>query len=375
MRAAEISVQSLRLARISAFRGADCRVTGGLVSIRGSGFRHGEKTLKLAIHSLFAAAVLTCAASAAAADFYVAFWNVENLFDTVDDPTVEGDEEFTPDAPKKWTEERFDAKLVNLARVIADMNDGHGPDVLGLSEVENRQVVEKLIEHLKPLNRNYAIVHKDSPSGRGIDCALIYDQKLFKLKSSDFLLVHSHTREIVEAELSAGDDSLFVFVNHWPSRGGDKEGKGRIQAAQVLRKRVDEIMAKNASADIVVLGDLNDHPTDPSISKYLNTWGNPDELKPGVLFNSTWAVHSDPKRGTYKYRDNWEVIDHVILSPGMLDKAGFAWKRDSTDVFMRDYQLYKPGTPEAKPNRTYGGDNYYGGFSDHLPVGCVIEHE
>jgi hypothetical protein len=331
--------------------------------------------LKPVTRSLLVVAALTCAASARAAELYAAFWNVENLFDTVDDPTIEGDEEFTPDAPKKWTVERFEAKLTNLARVISDMNDGRGPVLLGLSEVENRLVVEKLVEHLKPLNREYGIVHKDSPSGRGIDCALVYDRNLFKLKSSDFLFVHSHTREIVEAELVDGGDSLFVFVNHWPSRGGDREGKGRVQAAQVLRKRIDKILADNSSADIVVIGDLNDHPTDPSVSKYLNTWGNPNELKPGVLFNSTWSIHSDPKRGTYKYRDHWEVIDQVILSPGMLDKAGFEWKRGSTDVFQRDYQMYKAGTPEAKPNRTYGGNNYYGGFSDHLPVVCVIEHE
>lgn len=156
---------------------------------------------------------------------YVAFWNVENLFDTIDDPAVEKDEEFTPDAPKKWTEERFQTKLENLARVIADMNGGRGPDVLGLSEIENRFVIEKLIEQLKPLNRDYGIVHKDSPSYRGIDCALIYDRKKLKLKSSDFLFIHSRTREIVEAELTIGGDSLFVFVNHWPSRGGDREGK------------------------------------------------------------------------------------------------------------------------------------------------------
>ena len=323
---------------------------------------------------LLAALVFGVATRAVADDLYVAFWNVENLFDTVDDPTVEKDEEFTPSAPKEWTEERFEAKLKNLARVISDMNEGRGPDVLGLSEVENRFVIEKLIEQLKPLNRDYEIVHKDSPSDRGIDCALIYDRKKLKLKSSDFLFVHSRTREIVEAELAVGGDGLFIFVNHWPSRGGDREGKGRIQAAKVLRKRIDEILEKDRHADFLVIGDLNDHPTDRSVSKYLKTWGNPDSLRPGVLFNATWAVHADPNRGTYNYRGNWEVIDHVIMSPGMLDDDGFRWKAGSTSEIRREYQMYRPGTPQAKPNRTYGGDRYYGGYSDHLPVKCVIEY-
>ena len=109
-------------------------------------------------------AVLAMAGQASADEFYVAFWNVENLFDTVDDPKVEKDEEFTPTATKQWTEERFEDKLQKLARVISDMNGGHGPDVLGVAEVENRLVLEKLVEHLKPLGRDYDIVHHDSPS-------------------------------------------------------------------------------------------------------------------------------------------------------------------------------------------------------------------
>lgn len=313
-------------------------------------------------------------AAAAADDIYVAFWNVENLFDTVDDPAAEKDEEFTPSAPKKWTEERFEAKLKNLARVVSDMNAGRGPDVLGLSEVENCFVIDKLIEQLKPLNRNYGIVHKDSPSGRGIDCALIYDRKKLKLRSSDFLFVYSTTREIVEAELTAHGDSLFVFVNHWPSRGGDREGRGRIQAAKVLRKRIDETLSRDADADILVIGDLNDHPTDPSVSKHLRALGDADALTAGALFNTTWAIHEAPNRGSYNFRGKWEVIDHIIMSRGLLDDDGFGWRRGSTTEVRNDYQLYKAGTPDAKPNRTYGGDRYYGGYSDHLPVACVIEH-
>ena len=324
---------------------------------------------------LLVVCVLCLSASATGADIYVAFWNVENLFDTVDDSAVAKDEEFTPDAPKQWTDERFNTKLKNLARVIRDMNKGRGPDVLGLSEVENRFVIEKLIEQLAPLGRDYAIVHKDSPSNRGIDCALIYDRTTVKLKSSRFIHVPAgKTRDIVEVELNVSGDSLFVFVNHWPSRGGDRTGAMRAIAAKKLRSRIDAILASKRNADILVIGDLNDFPADPSVREHLGAVGKADSLKPRALFNSTAAIHDVPGQGTYNYRGEWEVIDHVILSRGLLDDKGFTWKRASTVVVMEDYQLYRAGTPEARPNRTYGGNRYFGGYSDHLPVACVVAH-
>ena len=227
--------------------------------------------------ALIVPAILLLSQVTLASDLYIAFWNVENLFDTVDDPAVVKDEEFTPTARKKWTAERLAKKLKDLSHVIADMNAGRGPDVLGLCEVENRFVIEELIKALARPDRDYAIVHKDSPSGRGIDCALIYDRKVLELASADFLLVHDHTREIVEAELKVGGDSLFVFVNHWPARGGDPAGKGRVQAAKVLRKRIDAIQKHNAGADILVLGDLNDHPDDPSVREHLRARSAPEE--------------------------------------------------------------------------------------------------
>lgn len=316
--------------------------------------------------------------------YAVAFWNVENLFDTVDDPAVAGDEEFTPSAPKAWSEERFGAKLKNLGQVIADMNAGKGPDVLGLAEVENRFVLEQLVAQLEPLGREYDIVHKDSPSGRGIDCALLYDRKTLRLDGSAFLAAPvAETRDIVEARLAAGGDRLFVFVNHWPSRLGDQTGAERCAVADMLRARIDELLSHDAAAEIVVIGDLNDHPADASVAEHLRAASQPTAsapssapaaTQPANLLNTTWAIHASGTIGSYNYQGKWEIIDHVILSPGLLDAAGFAWKAGSTEVFVRDYMLYKPGTPQARPNRTYGGrDQYFGGYSDHLPVVCVVE--
>ncbi len=304
----------------------------------------------------------------------LAFWNVENLFDTVDDPKTEGDEEFTPGEPKAWTETRLELKLTNLARVIGDMNSGHGPDVLGLCEIENRAVLELLVKQLDKTGRKYEIVHEDSPSYRGIDCALLYDSKTVKLDRSQIHTVKKFvTRDILEARFTSGDKSFFVFVNHWPSRRNPDAN--RIEVATILRKRVDQLLKSNAAVDIAILGDLNDTPANVSVSKTLRTWGNPDELRPGVLFNSMWKYHQNGDTGTYVYKNKWDVLDHIILSPGMLDGVGVDWVKDSTRRVMADYQMFDSDTPGSipRPSRSYLGPRFFGnGYSDHLPVECRL---
>ena len=322
---------------------------------------------------LICVTLLVSARSFAQDEMTVAFWNVENLFDTVDDPKVEKDEEFTPAQPKKWTTERLEIKLKNLARVISDMDDGQGPAILGLCEVENRDVVELLVRKLQPIKRKYAIVHQDSPSFRGIDCALVFDAGIFKLEESRFIRIEGETtRDIVEVRLSRLGNSLTVFVNHWPSRGNPEEA--RIKVATLLRKRIDELLKQDAAADFLIIGDLNDMPVDKAVGTTLRTWGNADELRPGVLFNSIWDHHK-AGRGTYVYQNRWNTLDHVILSPGLLDDRGFSWVRGSTKVVQSDYQMYVSKNPKSipVPSRSYTGSNFHdNGFSDHLPVACRV---
>lgn len=307
----------------------------------------------------------------------VSFWNVENLFDTLDDPTVEGDEEFTPTGPNQWTVERLAIKLRNLSKVICAMHDGRGPDVLGLAEIENREVLERLIDSLAPLGRDYQIVHQDSPSGRGIDCALLYDAKVFVLEQAKFHFVDAEdTRDIVEATLIRGDRRLTVFVNHWPSRA--HEPSFRMKAARTLRTRVDQLFAVNKDADFVIMGDLNDFPTDVSVTDGLQATGDIDALHGGKLFNSSFAEKPDSTTGSYVYNDVWEIIDQVILSPGLLVPGDVSWTIGSTKpVVLADDQLFDPSGPGIpRPSRSYSKTTFHkNGYSDHLPVVTTLYWE
>jgi predicted extracellular nuclease len=319
--------------------------------------------------------LLNCTANAADVDreLFVVYWNVENLFDTIDDPNVEGDEEFTPGTAKGWTKERLTIKLRNLARVLKDANDGRGPDVLGLGEIENRDTVEQLLVHLRPLGREYKIIHQDSPSGRGIDCAIVYDAKRVTLLEHHFHAVSAlKTREIVEGKFRFESCEFHLFANHWPSKGNPQSA--RVAAATVLRARIDKILASDESAEMVVIGDLNETPSEPAVSKTLRTWGDAKSLHPNVLFNSTWKMHMDEKAGTYVYKNKWEVIDHVILSPGLVDEKGLRWKSDSTQTLMNEYQMFHPQTGIPRPSRSYSRNSFHDdGFSDHLPIRCILE--
>lgn len=303
----------------------------------------------------------------------MAFWNVENLFDLVDDPQVEGDEEFTPDGPNRWTKERLDIKLNNLARVISRMHEGAGPAVLGLAEIENRYVVELLVEKLKPLGRDYKIVHKDSPSDRGIDCALIYDANIFQLELEKFHFVDADkTRDIVEAKLARDGASITVFVNHWPSRGN--EPSARMTAAKTLRTRTSEILAADALADLVIMGDFNDYPVDPSLTEGLGAVGDLASLQQGSLFNTSYTTTPDATNGTYVYQDQWGVLDQIIVSPGMLIPGGVSWGLGSTKpVVLADDQMYVPAEGIPRPSRSYSRTTFHkNGYSDHMPIVTTI---
>ena len=304
----------------------------------------------------------------------IGFWNMENMYDTLDDKT-KNDDEFLPTAKKQWTSERYNTKLSHHAKVIHEMNNGKGPDMLGMSEVENRAVVEDLTGRFLS-DIGYKVAHLESPDERGIDVALIYKAAKFTLLSlvgdTVELPTKYPTRLILHVTLvDQNTDTLHVFVNHWPSRRGgeDKSEINRIAAASVLRRDVDALLAKNERTNIVIMGDFNDEPNNASIDSVLKaahyTCDSFD--KNNSLQNLAWARKSNGE-GTLKYRDNWNLLDQIIVSNRLIKGKKLQYICNSFEIFKPEYIVTKSGKYEGSPFPTYGGDRYLGGYSDHFPV-------
>jgi len=303
-----------------------------------------------------------------------AFYNMENLFDPADDPTREGDDEFTPDGEKGWTEERLDRKLTNLARAIRGMNEYSGPDLLGVCEVENRRVLDWLTDEFLPMGV-YRVAHAESPDERGIDVALIY-----KASVGDLLGVVMHpvdlgpgarpTRDIMEATFSREGKRFTVLVDHWPSRsGGETESAPRRAiAARTVAGIVDSLTEADPSADIVVMGDFNDEPDDRSIHDVLDAAPYSSEFS-HRLINTAAPVAEADTLGSYFFRKDWETIDQIMLSRGALDSSGLMIYERSETIFAPDFLRDDRADPGFRPPyRTYKGNRFIGGTSDHFPV-------
>ncbi len=306
--------------------------------------------------------------------FRIAFYNVENLFDTIDEPN-KIDSEYMPNSSLKWNTQRYFAKQKNIARVVEAMNF---PTILGMTEVENRRVLEDLIAQPVLSSKSYGIVHFESPDERGIDVAMIYRKSEFDLKKQKthtikFPTFEDKTRDILEVNgILRGGIELTVFVNHFPSRrGGAEESEPkRVYVASVLRKAVDSVFQKNPNARIVIMGDFNDHPDNISLTKTLGAaqWqrGMAKELSTNALYNLGDAIQ---RRGEgTEYYKGWDVLDQIIVSGTFLDARSKATTRDEETVFNPDFIIFKDKAGNRLPNRTYTGPIYRGGFSDHFPV-------
>ncbi|MBI2418278.1 MAG: endonuclease/exonuclease/phosphatase family protein [Ignavibacteriales bacterium] len=300
----------------------------------------------------------------------VAFYNVENLYDVFNDPK-KNDEEFLPEGKKKWTLERFNEKELNLSKVIRGLNDGKGPDIIGFAEVENKGVLETLSKKYL-FDLRFDVAHIESPDDRGIDVALLYNKTKFKklaVYGDSVALPDKYpTRLILHVVLKSKDkDTLHVFVNHWPSRrnGQDKSEINRVAAASALRKQTDILLAKNPLAKIVIIGDFNDEPENISIKDTLGAglYTCDSVRQVNVLRNVSWERKSKGE-GSLKYRDNWNLLDQIIISKG-LNKNYIC---GSYTIFRPDYLIQKDGKYAGSPFPTYGGDKHLGGYSDHLAV-------
>lgn len=297
----------------------------------------------------------------------VVSYNVENLFDTEDDPH-KNDNEFLPDAKKEWTQERYQKKLDDIAHVLKDINPDDMPEIIGLAEIENQKVLEDLVQTKALAPGKYQIAHKESPDKRGIDVALLYRPAEFKLGGFDAIAVDPGfaTRDILHVWGKFKGEKFHFFVNHWPSRIGglEKSEPARVVAAETLKKTVDLILADDSEAQIVIMGDMNDEPFNKSLRTVLRAASPASD---SALVNLMMPL-SEAGKGTYNYRGNWNMLDNLVVSSNLLDDDGFRVTPPTGFIFRESWMEYTSKKGEVSPNRTYGGPNYYGGVSDHFPV-------
>jgi endonuclease/exonuclease/phosphatase family metal-dependent hydrolase len=309
----------------------------------------------------------------------IAFYNVENLFDTEDDPK-KYDEQYTPSSDRKWDSKKYNTKLTNLARVIGEINKGKAPTFLGLCEIENKKVLEDLVDEELIANNNYGISHIESPDERGIDVALLYNSDAFtvsKIKAyqPDLTQYNDKTRDIlyVRGKLNSGE-TLHFMINHWPSRGeGRKKSEPkRIAAAKTLLRIQNEIQAEDPSAKIIVMGDFNDEPSNTSISNTLGVSCDMNQGNDNQLFNAFCDLENANK-GSYKYRSYWDMLDQIMISKSITtDTAGLHYIPNSAAIKAEDWMI-QTGKYKGFPLRTYGGKKYLAGYSDHFPVYIELE--
>lgn len=313
----------------------------------------------------------------------VAFYNLENFYDTINNPNV-NDEEFLPNGPKNYNSKVYWTKVQHLATVISQIGtdiNPDGPALLGVAEIENDTVLNDLIHQPLLQLRNYAFVHYDSRDIRGIDVALLYNPKYFKVISSQKLFVRLpegtkqtyFTRDVLWVTGSLNGDTINVFVNHWPSRvgGEQRSAPARAAAAQVDKNMIDSIEKKQPDAKIIVMGDLNDDPISPSVTKVLEAKGKIEDVQPGGLYNP-WVDMYKKGIGTLAFQDAWGLFDQIMVSYSWLAKNQQGYFYYQQHIFNKEYMVENLGKYKGYPMRTWDGNIYRGGYSDHFPTYIIL---
>ncbi|MDR2621132.1 MAG: endonuclease [Dysgonamonadaceae bacterium] len=309
-------------------------------------------------------------------NFRVMFYNVENLFDTSDNPH-KNDEEFLPGAGRRWTQKRYYTKINNIAKVVSSAGEWGLPAIIGLCEVENEKVIRDLIRNSPLKKTDYRFVVTNSPDRRGINVALLYQRDQFK-----YLDHHTYnirfpynkrkaTRDILHVTGQViSRDTVDVFVCHFPSRrGGETQSEAdRIYTASILKSKSDSLMRVRRNANIIIMGDFNDEPSNKSISQTLTAL--PVPKKPEALKLYNLFRHFEKKSGSYKYKGQWNMLDQIIVSGNLISGGGsFKVLPHTATIFVRNFMLTEDKTYGGKrPRKSYSGMKYESGYSDHLPV-------
>ncbi|NER13144.1 endonuclease [Leptobacterium flavescens] len=300
----------------------------------------------------------------------VAFYNLENLFDTKNDSKTL-DDDFTPKGFKKWNKKRYHGKLRKLSKAISNVGrdkNGNAPVIVGLAEVENKGVIKDLIgtKHLR--KKGFGYVHYDSPDERGIDVALIYQEEYFTIIHSEVipLMVYNEegqrdfTRDILYVNGRLNNETVHILVNHWPSRrsGSDETSYKRVEAAKTVRHALDRIKGEEEDPVFIIMGDFNDDPGSESIKDHLM---GPD------LYNPMSRLLSI-ERGSLNHRFHWNLFDQIIFSHNFFDHKAGTHKFAHADIFDDHFLKEWKGKYKNNPFRTFKGRKYLGGYSDHFPV-------
>lgn len=313
----------------------------------------------------------------------IAFYNLENFYDTINNPLV-NDDDFTPGGSKHYTKEIYLDKIEKLATVISQIGteiSPSGPAMLGVAEIENDTVLQVLIHHPFLIQRHYQLIHFDSRDARGIDVALLYNPSIFLPEKATKLFVPLpgnskeayYTRDILYTSGWLAGERIHVYVNHWPSRRGGEErsSPARKAAARVCKNHFDSILHKEPAAKIIVMGDLNDDPDSPSITQTLAASPSIAQTRPGQLFNP-WTHWYRNGIGTLANRDSWGLFDQILLSHAWLSPRSEGFFFHSQHIFHPAYLTENTGRYKGYPMRTWDGNTYRGGYSDHFPTYIVL---
>ncbi len=302
-----------------------------------------------------------------------------------------GSEEFTPHSNKNYTDEIYQKKLTNASKVISELGAKYTnipPVIVGLVEVENRQVVEKLVQQPALENYQYGVVHFNSYDYRGIDVALIYQKRRFVVTDAyrkelilfDAESKREYTRDLLVVKGLLDGEKFAFFVNHWPSRRGGEAItlQKRNAAAAQLRTEMDAVTKQDPAYQLIAMGDFNDDPTSASIKKIVKTTTNPDDLeKDNSLFYNPMEAMYKKGLGTLAYRDVMNLFDQIIFSPKLVlkkdEKLEHQYKIYRTEIYSPSYLINKEGNYKGYPFRSWDGDNFTNGYSDHFPVFSVLQ--
>ena len=316
----------------------------------------------------------------------IGFYNLENLFDTIHDYAPDGtdknDYEYLPTGTNRWGTMKYNSKLKNMSTVLSQLATDRipaGATLIGISEIENRRVVEDLLKQPALADRGYEIAHAESPDIRGVDCAFIYNPKQFRLETVSYpLYLHedgtvSHTRGFLTVGGTLAGERIHFIVCHWPSRAS--ESARRERAGELVRAVKDSILSLYPGTSVIIMGDLNDDPDDKSIAQSLGAKKNKEECAPSDLYNPWWKTLRNDGVGTLKYDGKWNLFDQIILTGNLVDGDRSHLQYFKNEIFVRDYMVQHEGKYKGYPLRTTSSGAWTNGYSDHFPTTVYLIKE